>query len=68
MDVVDVLPDLEDMAKAFLPSSEEEEEEPVSEEAPAKKPSKSGKGKSLAGDFNPKDIALALQTVLKRDT
>jgi hypothetical protein len=64
-DSVDILPDLEDMAKAFLPPEGGDEQESGIEDAPQKKPS--AKGKSLAGDFNPKDMAQALQTILKRD-
>ncbi|MDR2096501.1 MAG: hypothetical protein LBP76_13445 [Treponema sp.] len=66
-DSVDVLPDLEDMAKAFLPSEGADKEESAFEDAPQKKQSKSGKGKSLAGDFSSKDMAQALQTILKRE-
>jgi hypothetical protein len=67
LDSVDILPDLEDMAKAFLPLERADEEESDSEDASQKRPSTSGKGRSPAGDFNPKDMAQALQTILKRD-
>ncbi|GHU47148.1 hypothetical protein FACS1894200_02060 [Spirochaetia bacterium] len=73
LDSMDVLPDLEDMAKAFLHSDETDEDSDdsigavVLDETEAKRPSQFSKGKNPAGNFNPKDMAAALQTMLKKD-
>ena len=65
----EILPDLETMAGAFTLSSSNEEQEltdyPIS--APAKKASSRGKGTEWAGDFDAKEIAAGLRTVLNMD-
>jgi len=69
-DSEEMLPDLDSMAGAFVSSSAPEEpdtaEYPVSSPA-AKKLSPRTKGSEWAGDFNAKDIAAGLRTVLKRE-
>ncbi|MHC6203469.1 hypothetical protein ACYULU_09780 [Breznakiellaceae bacterium SP9] len=70
---MDVLPDLEDMAKAFLSPNGTNEDSGNSigpvllDDIEAKRPSQFSKGKGPAGNFNPKDMAAALQTMLKKD-
>jgi hypothetical protein len=64
------LPDLDSMAGAFVSSSSQEDPDTTeySVSAPVKKPSsRTNKGGEWAGDFNAKDIAAGLRTVLKRD-
>jgi hypothetical protein len=66
---VDVLPDLDSLAGAFLPQSGEDGGETVdySTPSPAKKPSTSSKGQKMEGDFNPKDLAAGIRTILKKE-
>jgi hypothetical protein len=64
-DAVDVLPDLDTMASAFVPPSRDEGEE--AESSPVKRPSPGNKPQNMRGDFNPKELASAIQTILKRD-
>jgi hypothetical protein len=66
---VDVLPDLDSLAGAFLPQSGEEGEETVdySTPSPVKKPSAGSKGQKMEGDFNPKDLAAGIRTILKKE-
>jgi hypothetical protein len=66
---VDALPDLDSLAGAFLPQSGEEGEEAVeySTPSPAKKPSTSSKGQKMEGDFNPKDLAAGIRTILTKE-
>jgi hypothetical protein len=61
-DGVDVLPNLDGAAESFLPPAAEDEAPP----APARSPS-GNKPHNLGGDFNVKDMASAIQTILKRD-
>jgi hypothetical protein len=66
---VESLPDLDAMAGAFMSSGEEEGEEtaasPVFGVEP--KPRRPGRAKSREDDYNPKEVASAIQTLLKRD-
>ncbi|MDR1059103.1 MAG: hypothetical protein LBL43_06105 [Treponema sp.] len=65
---VDVLPDLDSLAGAFLTSEgEDEDTADYSTAGAVKKPSPGGKGQSMAGDFNPKELAAAIRTKLKRE-
>ena len=66
---VDILPDLDSMAGAFLPSVEGEEEDTpeYSVSAQSVKPSPLKKAPAWAGDFNAKDLAAGLRTVLSKD-
>ncbi|AEF82254.1 hypothetical protein [Leadbettera azotonutricia] len=68
-DPVDALPDLDSLAGAFLPQSGEDGGETVdySTPSPAKKPSASSKGQKMEGDFNPKDLAAGIRTILKKE-
>jgi hypothetical protein len=64
------LPDLDALAGNFLSSPAAGEDEPVS--APGSSPRPAGGGRSKKGgtveeDFNPKELASAIQTILKRD-
>jgi hypothetical protein len=65
-DAVDTLPDLEAMAGSFSTPGEEDEGD-TDFSPPPPKPSPHGKAQSLKGDFNPKDIAEAIRTKLKRE-
>jgi len=65
----DVLPDLDSMAGAFLPADVDEEQDtpeysvsPLSPKTPASK-----KAPGWASDFNAKDMAAGLRTVLSKD-
>ena len=63
------LPDLDSMEGVFQ-SREDEAPEPVSDRQssfgrPGGSPDR--KGQSMAGDFNPKDLASAIQTILSKD-
>ena len=65
----EVLPDLDSMAGAFMSASSNEEpqrEEYSVSDGPLKRPS-SKKAPDWAAEFNPKDMAKGLQTVLKKD-
>ena len=66
---VDVLPDLDSMAGAFIPSSgsENPDNTEYSISTPALKPSSSKKAPSWAGDFNAKEMAAGLRTVLSKE-
>jgi hypothetical protein len=66
----DLLPDLDSMAGAFSSNASFVEEPDTTEysvSTPAKKSSSQSKGSEWAGDFNPKEIAMGLQTILKKD-
>ncbi|MDR0998274.1 MAG: hypothetical protein LBL70_04340 [Treponema sp.] len=67
---IETLPDLDAMAGAFM-SSDEEEGEEMASPAPIfgaePKPRASGKARSREDDYNPKEVASAIQTLLKRD-
>ena len=62
------LPDLDSMAGAFVSSSSDENPDTVeySVSTPARKPS-SNKAQAWTGDFNAKEIAAGLRTVLNKD-
>jgi hypothetical protein len=66
----DALPDLDAMARAFLPDSGEDEadttEYSVSDD-PLKRPAAGGRGRKLEGDFNPKELAAGIRTILKKE-
>jgi hypothetical protein len=68
-DSVDILPDLDSMAGAFLPSAGAAESDTTeySVSTPAPKPSSGGKAPSWAGDFNAKDMASGLRTILSKE-
>ncbi|MDR0719542.1 MAG: hypothetical protein LBF78_07905 [Treponema sp.] len=63
---IDILPDLDSLAGAFLPSSGDAEGDTVdySIPSPAKNPSLNSKGQKIEGDFNPKDLAMGIRTIL----
>jgi hypothetical protein len=65
----DVLPDLDSMAGAFSSFADEEEGDTIeySVSTPSSKSSSSKNAPDWTGDFNPKDMAKGLQTVLKKD-
>jgi hypothetical protein len=69
-DPVDVLPDLDSLAGAFLPGSGEDAADTTeysTSAAPAKRPSASSKGQKMEGDFNPKELAAGIRTILKKE-
>ena len=63
----ETLPDLDSMAMAFMSTSSEEEPEVSSFSGPVSPKKSSTKAPPWADDFNPKDIAKGLQTVLIKD-
>lgn len=67
----DLLPDLDSMAGVFASGSSPREAAPETTEysvsAPRKRPSQNSKAQAWAGDFNAKDIAAGLRTVLSKD-
>jgi len=69
-DSADILPDLDSMAGAFLPASSGEESDTTeySVSAPSQKPlSKAAKTPAWTGDFNAKDLAAGLRTILNKE-
>jgi hypothetical protein len=65
---VESLPDLDALAGTFLSSGAPAGEEAVSSPAsPGGGEYRSKKGKEVGEDFNPKELASAIQTILKRD-
>jgi len=66
---VDFLPDLDSMAGAFLSSSAEEDSDTIeySVSTPVAKPSRSSSSPAWSGDFNAKDMAAGLRTVLSKE-
>ncbi|MCL2374101.1 MAG: hypothetical protein FWC65_02520 [Treponema sp.] len=65
---MDFFPDLDSMAGAFLPGSAGAEDAiEYSVSSPAPKRPQSGKALAFAGDFNAKDMASGLRTVLNKD-
>jgi len=68
-DSMDFLPDLDSMAGAFLSADGEEESDTTefSVSTPPLKPSSANKAPSWAGDFNAKDMAAGLRTVINKD-
>ncbi|MDR3139068.1 MAG: hypothetical protein LBT95_05270 [Treponema sp.] len=61
---VDMLPELDSMAEAFVPSDDAAEES--NDYSSPEKSLPRGKKPFMGGDFNPKDLASALQTIIKR--
>lgn len=61
------LPDLDAMAGAFLSGADEEPAETLAESPAPVQSRKSGKTQSLDGDFNPKDLAAGIRTVLNKE-
>ena len=66
---VDILPDLESMAGAFMPATmgRETDTTDYSVSAPPRKPMPGRKTKEWAGDFNAKDMASGLRTILNKE-
>ena len=66
---VDILPDLDSMAGAFLSASRDEESDAneFSGPAPSRKPTSGKKTPGWAGDFNAKDMASGLRTILNKE-
>ncbi|MDR3167727.1 MAG: hypothetical protein LBT93_07270 [Treponema sp.] len=62
---VDVLPELDSLERTFTSDAGEGAEE-TADYTSVKQPLKS-KSSTTAGDYNPKDLASALQTILKRE-
>jgi hypothetical protein len=63
---LDTLPDLDAIAGSFSSPAEE----PVETAAPVPGPSRSpagGKAQSMNGDFNPKDLAMGIRTILNKE-
>jgi len=65
----DVLPDLDSMAGAFLPADDDEEQDTPEYTAPplSSKTSANKKAPGWASDFNAKDMAAGLRTVINKD-
>jgi hypothetical protein len=66
---MDVLPDLDSMARAFLPDSGEDEtdtEFSISDDS-LKRPAGGSRGRKMEGDFNPKELAAGIRTILKKE-
>jgi hypothetical protein len=66
----DLIPDFDTLSEAFLPDSGPgESPEPVIFDTPEPKKSnfRVSANQGFAGDFNPKELAQAIQTVLKKD-
>jgi hypothetical protein len=63
---VDALPDFGSIGEGAFDSSSGEAAEESADYVPAKPPAK-GKPNGAGGDFNPKELASALQTILKRE-
>jgi len=62
----DALPDLDSMAMAFLPSTGKGESDPSDFTHPVKKAQRD-KTSAWSGDFNAKDMAAGLRTILRKD-
>jgi hypothetical protein len=62
----DVLPDLDSMAGAFAAQAGESMAS-AADSVPVEKRKTGRKGQSMGGDFNPKDLASAIQTVLSKE-
>jgi hypothetical protein len=67
---MDMLPDLDAMARAFLPNSGEDgadtTEYSTSDDSP-KRPAAGSRGQKMEGDFNPKELAAGIRTILKKE-
>ncbi|MDR3145851.1 MAG: hypothetical protein LBU21_06210, partial [Treponema sp.] len=66
-DSVDELPDLGSLSSAFLPSGGESDSEAPMPPPSMPEPPGGAAKKQGAGDFNLKEMASAIQTILKRD-
>jgi hypothetical protein len=67
---IESLPDLDALAGSFLSSPAAGEDEPVPAPSSSPRPAggtRSKRGRSVEEDFNPKELASAIQTILKRD-
>ena len=66
---MEILPDLESMVGAFIPSSGNTESDTAeaSGASPHHKPKKANKNPSWSGDFNGKELAQGLRTILKKE-
>jgi hypothetical protein len=67
---IESLPDLDALAGSFLSSSAAGDDEFASAPGPSPRPAggtRSKKGRNVEEDFNPKELASAIQTILKRD-
>ena len=66
---MEILPDLESMVGAFVPVSGNAETDTaeVSGAAPHHMPKKANKSPSWSGDFNGKELAMGLRTILKKE-
>jgi hypothetical protein len=67
IDDVDVLPDLESMTDSFVSPLVEEATERSSGESFPSRPSSTSRSSEIGGDFDPREMASAIQTILKRD-
>jgi hypothetical protein len=69
-DSMDMLPDLDTMARAFLPNSGDDEadttEYSTSDDSP-KRPAAGSRGRKMEGDFNPQELAAGIRTILKKE-
>jgi hypothetical protein len=66
----DLIPDFDTLSEAFLPDSGPESPEPAevfNMPEPKKTGSTASANRGFAGDFNPKELAQAIKTVLKKD-
>ncbi|GHT72077.1 hypothetical protein FACS1894110_26260 [Spirochaetia bacterium] len=61
------LPDLDAMAGVFMPSEDMEEEDTVSAVYPSEKKPSDTKGQSMGGNLNSRELASAIQNILKKD-
>jgi hypothetical protein len=67
---VDTLPDLDAMARAFLPGSGEDEADAAEYSTfddSSKRPAAGSRGQKMEGDFNPKELAAGIRTILKKE-
>ncbi|MDR2178605.1 MAG: hypothetical protein LBP20_11300 [Treponema sp.] len=64
---IESLPDLDALAGTFMSSGAAEEESDSTPNSPGAPEHRSKKGKEVGEDFNPKELASAIQTILKRD-
>jgi hypothetical protein len=66
---VDILPDLDSMAKAFLPDSGEDDADTAEYSTSDGSPRRPAGGRSqkMEGDFNPKELAAGIRTILKKE-
>ena len=68
-DSFDTLPDLESLVGAFMPSSmkEDEEVQEYSSSEPSKRSPIGNKAQKMDADFNPKELAAGIRTILKKE-